>query len=356
MKRCTRCVLPETVAGITFNQDGVCNFCLNLKIEKCLGEKELEKIIASIKKKGKYDCIVPISGGRDSAFVLYAAKVTYNLRVLAVNYDNEFRTEQALINMRKICSVLNVDFISFRSKRDIAQKIVKYGIESSISGRRIKYPGICRACTYGYRSVVYKAAEEYEVPLILWGETQAENTSDIREIAFGLLQRKKSKYLRRFDRLKSYKTEYCSLLQRLEFRVPGNSILTSETPKLMNKGIKEIRLFDYIPWERKKVKETIMGKLGWTPPPNNISTWRTDCMLIPLENYYFYKLFGCSKFAFAYRTMINMGQIDRKEALRQDEEMSLTIEEKVRELLKNKIGLSKKEVSKILSFQKKDFI
>ncbi len=113
MKRCSKCICPETYPGIQF-YDGICNFCLNYERQKPLGEKELRKILASSKGK-KYDCIVPLSGGRDSTFVLYMAK-NYGLNVLAVNYDNEFYSKQVQINMKNACKILGVDFISFRSK------------------------------------------------------------------------------------------------------------------------------------------------------------------------------------------------------------------------------------------------
>ncbi|MFH1766565.1 MAG: ATPase, partial [Patescibacteria group bacterium] len=143
MKRCQRCIMPETVPGITFNRDGICDYCLNYQKERYFGKKELEKIIASIiKEENEYDCIVPLSGGRDSTYILYMAKAIYNLKVLAVSYDNEFRIGQALINMQNACQRLNVDFISVRSKRGIAQKIVKSSIRSSISPKRL---GICQA-------------------------------------------------------------------------------------------------------------------------------------------------------------------------------------------------------------------
>lgn len=352
MKRCKRCVMPETVPDITFNQDGICNFCLNYKKEKYLGKEDLERIIASIKKEhNKYDCIVPLSGGRDSTFVLYMAKAIYNLKVLAVNYDNEFRTAQALINMKNACKLLNVDFVSVRSKRNVAQKIALYNIRSALSlGLDAISSVCCQACSYGYRSVVYRAAEKYKVPLILWGESQAEATLDMTRKATGGLRR--LKFLRLIS-INFYKAEYYKLLQRLEFYVPGNSILSRSSPILKNSDIKEIRLFDYIPWDRKKIKVTIKRELGWEKLPGHVSSWRIDCMLHRLINYCFFNLLGCSKDCFGYCNMINSGQMTREEALKQEEEMAASFTEDIRELLEDKIGLSKKEVAKIGSYQKK---
>jgi len=180
MKRCQRCIMPETVPGVTFNRDGICDYCLNYQKERYFGKEGLEKIIASInKEENEYDCIVPLSGGRDSTYILYMAKAIYNLKVLAVSYDNEFRIDQALINMKNACQRLSVDLISVRSKRGIAHKIVKSSICASISPKQL---GICHACSYGYRSVTYRAAEKYKVPLILWGESQAEATQNMERL------------------------------------------------------------------------------------------------------------------------------------------------------------------------------
>lgn len=348
MERCRQCIMPATVPGITFNENGVCSYCLSYQKERYLGEKELETIIASSRNNNnRYDCIVPLSGGRDSTFVLYMAKALYNLKVLAVSYDNEFRIDQALVNMGKACKILDVDFVSVRSKRSVAQQIVKHSLRSSKTFGKF---GICVACTYGCRSVAYRAAEQHKVPLILWGESQQEATQEMERKAFEALMLVKSKFAKLLS-MNFYLVEYYRLLQRLEFPVTGNSVLSRTAwPALKNKDVKEIRMFDYIPWDRDQIKKTITKELGWEKPASHTSTWRTDCMLHALVNYSFYKLFGCTKDCFGYSNMINSGQMERGEALKQEEEMVLTLPENIRELLEDKIGLSRKEADKIQSF------
>lgn len=340
--------MPATVPGITFNRDGICNFCLEYSREQVLGKEELDKIIASSKNENnRYDCVVPLSGGRDSTFTLYVAKAIYNLKTLAVNYDNEFRTNQALIK-KKACEILDVDFISIRSKRNIAQKIVKSSMLSFASFYGFPLGGVCMGCVYGYKSVVYRAALEHRVPLILWGSSHAESTAYIREKAFGGLGLKWSK-LSLLLNIDFYKSEYCRLLQRLEFRVPGHSIIHRRKPILKNRNIKEISLFDYIPWNRKEIKNTIMKELDWKKPPGHVSTWRTDCRLHPVVNYFFLKIFGCSKDCWGYCRMINSGQMERQEALKQEEEIVESVVKNIRWLLEDMIGFSKREATRILS-------
>jgi len=131
----------------------------------------------------------------------------------------------------------------------------------------------------------------------------------------------------------------------LEFPVPGNSVVAY--PALKNKNIKEIRLFDYIVWDRNKITSTITKELGWEKPSGAISTWRIDCKLHHFMNYCFFKMFGCSKDCFGYSNMINSGKMDRKDALRQEEQMLATCTRGIKELLRNEIGLTEKETAAI---------
>ena len=96
LKFCTRCVYDEETPGISFDDEGVCNYCR--QHEKLLveypagdeGRKILHKIYDEIKEAGKnkkYDCVIGISGGADSSYLLYEIK-KYGLRPLAVHFDN----------------------------------------------------------------------------------------------------------------------------------------------------------------------------------------------------------------------------------------------------------------------------
>jgi len=162
MKRCSRCNLPGTVPGISFDTNGICNFCRSYRKEKSIGKEELDRIIESARKEDKkYDCIFYLRGGRDSTYVLYVAKAMYDLKLLTVSIDNEFRVEQSLVNMRRACNKLGVDIIFSSSNKYIIMKCVKYGIRSAVQFCQFV---LRNACEYGYRSVVYRSAEEYGAP------------------------------------------------------------------------------------------------------------------------------------------------------------------------------------------------
>ena len=118
LKVCSRCIYDERVASISFDEEGVCNYCHQLeqlKVDYGTGEKKGEeeflKIVEQIKEDGKgkkYDCIIGVSGGTDSSYMLYIAK-KHGLRPLAVHYDNTWNSAIATENLRKVLTALDID-------------------------------------------------------------------------------------------------------------------------------------------------------------------------------------------------------------------------------------------------------
>ena len=116
-KVCTRCLMDDTVKGIAFDEKGECTFC---KIHDDLEKKyplddvaplRLQLLVDTIKKEGKgkkYDCIVGVSGGRDSTYTLYNA-VKLGLRPLAVHFDNGWNSEIAVQNIKNATNILGID-------------------------------------------------------------------------------------------------------------------------------------------------------------------------------------------------------------------------------------------------------
>jgi len=105
MKKCSRCLLPESFPNIRYNGDGVCNYCLTYTPIEYKGETGLEELLDTYRNRNKgekYDCVVPVSGGRDSTFTLYELVEAYDMKVLAYNYDNGFVSEQAKLNLKEI--------------------------------------------------------------------------------------------------------------------------------------------------------------------------------------------------------------------------------------------------------------
>lgn len=132
MKFCTKCVQPDSRPGIYFNDEGICGACLYQDdVEKNIDwpkrEKELKKIAVWAKKKGKknnYDCVIGVSGGKDSTFQALYAKDRLGLRALLVNCEPGGITEIGRKNIENLKN-LGFDTISIRPNPKIMQKLIK---------------------------------------------------------------------------------------------------------------------------------------------------------------------------------------------------------------------------------------
>ena len=140
MRICTRCVMDESASDITFDKDGVCNFCTDFSVKlpelgALNGDPSSHpQLVASINKVGlgkQYDCVVGLSGGIDSSYVLHLV-VEAGLRPLAVHLDNGWNSELAVANIHSLVSTLNVDLythvIDWDENRDMQLSMFKAGV------------------------------------------------------------------------------------------------------------------------------------------------------------------------------------------------------------------------------------
>ena len=106
LERCTKCILPSTFPFIKFDEDGVCNICLNYK------NYELDNIDKLNQKLGKYEnLIVGFSGGRDSSYGLYLINKKYEKNIIAVSYDWGMVTDLARRNQARVCGKLGIEHV-----------------------------------------------------------------------------------------------------------------------------------------------------------------------------------------------------------------------------------------------------
>lgn len=118
LQHCTRCVMDSSVPGARFDEQGVCSYCrMHERLEAMFptgpeGERILKGLAEDIHRAGKgrkYDCVVGVSGGRDTTYCLYYAKEIMGLRPLAVHFDNGWDSEVSKENLARICDALDVD-------------------------------------------------------------------------------------------------------------------------------------------------------------------------------------------------------------------------------------------------------
>ncbi len=142
LKVCSRCIYDERVSAITFDADGVCNYCRQIEglvnnygTGQPKGDARLAELLEEIRRDGRgkpYDCVIGVSGGTDSSYMIHLAKTEWGLRPLAVHYDNTWNTAIATQNIRRVLSALDVDLythvIDNKEADDIFGAFFKAGV------------------------------------------------------------------------------------------------------------------------------------------------------------------------------------------------------------------------------------
>lgn len=324
LRRCTRCILPETFPGIKFNEKGVCNYCLNYKPAQVLGEKELEKILSRFRNKGeKYDCVVACSGGRDSTFVLHQIVKKYKMRAVAVTVDTGLITPEGIRNIRKATKILNVDHVLLKDEKRI--KIAKQNMRIKFQSwlKRPSINTIVPVLNSGDKTLnlqIYKFIKENKIPLFIGGKSSFEQEHfktgfmgvfpDERGV-YSIWDRIKLLFLFGYEYIRDPNNFRPSILKEY---TEGAAMYFFESI-FKPKNVVWIDFYDYVEWNEKKILSTIQNELDWKGASDTSTTWRVDDGAYPLINYIYYKLVGFTEHDEIYSKMIRAGQISREEAL-----------------------------------------
>lgn len=169
MKFCKKCIMPDTRPGITFNQEGVCIACQNNERKKDVdwsSRMEELKILCDKYRRtepGQYDCIIAVSGGKDSHYQVHIMKEVMNMNPLLITVEDFFTmTEAGKHNVKNISETFGCNMISFKPNRRAAKIISRYMFEKY--GRPLWY--VDRLL---YTVPLYYASA-LNIPLLVYGE------------------------------------------------------------------------------------------------------------------------------------------------------------------------------------------
>jgi N-acetyl sugar amidotransferase len=166
IKYCRRCVMPETKPDLRLDEEGICNACRSYErrkeIDWSIRKKELVKVLEKYRSKdsSKWDCIIPVSGGKDSTYQVLRM-LQFGMNPLCVTATTCHLSEIGRKNIENIKN-LGVDYVEFSPNKVIRRKLNRIGL---IQVGDISWPE-----HVGIFTIPVRAAVQYNVPLIVWGE------------------------------------------------------------------------------------------------------------------------------------------------------------------------------------------
>lgn len=323
LKRCTKCILPETFPGIKFDENGVCGYCRDHEKIPIKSEKELEEILSKYRNKGeKADCIVTISGGRDSSFVLYKLVREFNMKVLAVTYDWGMMTPEAYRNWEETTKILGVEHIIIKPDTDKVKRHIRKNIKAWL---RKPHLGMVWLFTQADKQAEYhvnKVAKKFNIPLVVTGNGSPFEITVFKYAFLGVKFEDNItanlSFSGKIKLLFNYALEYLknpryindSMIELFKsYFVQFVSAFPGKT--------KWIHFYRYYPWNEEEIVSTIRKELNWKGALDNPSlTWRIDDATAPLYNYLHYEIAGFTENNTFRSHQVRAGLLGREEALR----------------------------------------
>ncbi len=335
---CTRCVSDTSLPGIRFDRDGVCQYChAHDELEKRYplgeeGQRRLDKIVAKIKRAGKnkpYDCIVGVSGGRDSTYSLYRA-VEVGLRPLAVHFDNGWDIELAVRNIKNSCTKLNVDLYTHVADWEEFKDLQIAFLKASVPEAEIP-------TDVAIHGALHQAAVREGVKYIIIGHSF--RTEGIAPIEWTYMDGKYIRSIRRRFGTKKQKT------------VPNFTIGQYFYYNFI-KRIRAIPILNYGRYRHSEVMKLLEDELDWQYYGGH---HHESSYTHFVQTALFGPKFNIDKRRLELSALIRSGQRTRQEALEELQSESYEADEELVEYVLNKLGLSRDQWERILNDPPKSF-
>lgn len=322
--RCSKCILPESIPGIHFDRNGVCNYCHNnFPNYSPKGEEELLKFITNqIKQKSTADCLVGLSGGKDSTFTLYTLKERFGLKVEAFTYIHEGSTDFSVKNAINVCKSLGVKHHIVSLKKEKHLRTFKGFFTAFTKKPSSTIAGMtCVACKH-LHIFGMKIAKERGIPIVVWSNSPLEYPPF-------LALKYKADSTNQFQRESVVKGAVLLLyelsrtidfpitfLKYFDVTLPGclAAFPTSKYLRYRYPSVVPLFFYDYIKWEPRKIKQIIQEKVHWENPTIG-EDWHSDCLFNYFKEYMFLKMFGASYTDAYLSNQIRYNLLTREEAL-----------------------------------------
>lgn len=316
IRRCSKCILPETVPYIRFDEEGVCSYCQNHKpIPKLSYAEGVQRIGAALEGK---KVLIPLSGGRDSCFAMHVVCKELGITPTTYTYDWGMVTDLARRNISRMCGDLGVEQILVSA--DIATKHanIRKNIKAWLKTPKLGLVPLFMAGDKQYFDYMNKVKKALGTDISLLASNPLEKT-DFKSGFCGIDPWKRDANLY-FD------LDLGSQLTMLRFY--GTSFLRN--PSFLNSSLLDtldafksyylidkdfISIFDYVNWNEQDVEDVILNQYDWEVSPDTDCTWRIGDATAPFYNYIYLTVAGFTENDTLRSNQVREGHITREEAM-----------------------------------------
>ena len=304
-----RCIMPETQEGQAFDEFGFCNVCRSseekMRVDWKSRREQLERILEKAKfenQNREYDCLVPISGGKDSTFQLHVLVKEFGMRPLAVTFSHNWFSAVGIYNLFNALEVFDVDHIMFTPKRGLVNRLAKKSLS--------KIGDSCWHCHAGVGAFPLRVARDYGIKLVIWGESVAESSS--RGTYSAPIIKFDQDYFQKVSAKLAPDEMSDSNIADYELK-KFNSLTSDEYEESQIEGI---HLGDYIFWDEERQTEFVIDNYGWMEDDVE-GTYKgyksTECVMPGVHDFACYLKRGYGRTTFHLSSDIRSGVLSRSD-------------------------------------------
>lgn len=318
LKRCSKCLLPETFPFIQFDLKGECNYCSSHQKLSFKGFDELKAEVSKFKKNdGKPDCIVTLSGGRDSCYGLHVMKEELGMNPIAYTYDWGMVTDLARRNQARMCGKLGIEHILISANIEKKRSNIKKNVSAWLKKPNLGTIPLFMAGDKQYFYWANYLQKRYNTPLVVLCENMLETTNFKSgfcgispkfgtEHTFSLSTKDKAKMIAFYG--KEYLTNPAYLNSSMR-----DTIHAFFSYYFLPKDY--LNMFDYLEWDEQTVENTLFDGYNWEISNDTTTTWRIGDGTAAFYNYIYYNVAGFSEFDTFRSNQIREGTLSREKAL-----------------------------------------
>lgn len=318
LRRCTKCVLPQTMPFISFDSEGVCNYCRSYKPRnKPRPKEQLFELVESYRKKNGNDCIVPFSGGRDSCYGLHLIVKELKMKPVTYTYDWGMVTDLGRRNISRMCAELGVENIIVAD--DIAKKRehIARNLRAWLKSPHLGMISILTAGDKHFFRHIETIKAQTGISLNLWGINPLEVTH-FKAGFLGVPPDFEEKSVYSHGAMKQLRYQYLRFKAMLASPGYFNSslwdTLSGEYYRSFTKKTDYYHIFDYWRWDEKQIDDTL-ARYDWEKAPDTNTTWRIGDGTAAFYNYIYYTVAGFTEHDTFRSNQIREGDLAREEAL-----------------------------------------
>ena len=323
-RRCTKCVLPETMPFIAFDDEGVCNYCRNYKPRNHPRPKEeLFELIEPFRRASGDEVLVPFSGGRDSSYGLHLIIDELKLRPVTYTYDWGMVTDLGRRNVSRMSSKLGVENIIVAADITTKRDYIRRNLNAWIKSPHLGMLSVLTAGDKHFFRHIETLKRQTGVTLNLWGINPLEVTH-FKSGFLGVPPDFAEERVYSHGAMKQLR--YQSLRLKAMMQSPGyfnRSIpdtLLGEYYRSFTTKSDYFHIFDYWRWDEKLIDDTLKDEYDWERAPDTQTTWRIGDGTAAFYNYAYYTIAGFTEHDTFRSNQVREGDITREEALRLVEE------------------------------------